>query len=157
MPRARNPGGSSTFPTATSRSSGRKFGNEPELVDGHRFDSQAEANRYRDLKLLAQAGEIEALELQPRFALVVGERPVLIKSKGFPNGRRASYRADFRYLDKRTGRVVVEDVKGHDTSESRLRRALVEAIYGVEVVVIGAKSSRNGAKNRRWRPKRSRK
>lgn len=123
-----------------------KYKAQPEWVDGHKFDSAGEASRYRDLKLLERAGEIEGLELQPKFPFVIDGRPVLIKSKGYPNGRRASYRADFRYLDKRSGRKIVEDFKGHDTSESRLRRALVECIYGVEIIIIERKRNRSRPK-----------
>ena len=143
-----------TSSRSLAATSGSKFRNQPEYVDGHRFDSKAEANRYRELALLERAGAIRDLKLQPRFPFEVNGKPVLIKSDGYPNGRRASYRGDFRYTCNETNRDVVEDVKGHDTSESRLRRALVECIYGVEIVLI---RSQKRAKRARFNPKRRRK
>lgn len=119
------------------RRSRNKYGAKPEYVNGHRFASGREANRYRQLLLMETAGEIADLELQPKFPFEINGRPVLIKSAGYPNGRRASYTADFKYRDRKHGyRETVEDAKGADTSASRLRRAIVAAQYGVEIVLI---------------------
>lgn len=113
-------------------------------IDGIKFASKAEGRRYSDLKLLERAGEISGLELQPEYPLVIPRMidgkltnvPVRIRSAKRPNGTRTKYTADFRYQDTRTGRQVVEDVKGFDTTASRLRRAVVECIYGIEIVLI---------------------
>lgn len=113
-----------------------KYRNEKVTVDDHTFASRAEAARYRELKALERAGEIEQLELQPKFPLACGGTPILIKSKRYHNGRRALYTADFRYVVRGTGETVVEDVKGFDTGVSRLRRAIVEAEYGITVVIV---------------------
>lgn len=135
----------------------RKYANKPEWVDGHKFDSRAEADRYRYLKPLEAAGAIERLELQPKFLFEINGTPVKIRSEKMPNGRQASYRADFRYYCNARGREIVEDVKGTDTSDSRLRRAIVEAQFGVVVVLIRAKKARNRAKSFRNRTESSRK
>lgn len=116
-----------------------KYGAKPTVVDGVRFASKKEARRYSALKLMVAAGQIEALELQPRFPLVIHSTPVVIRSKGFPNGRPVAYIADFAYREfdaHGPGVRIVEDVKGMDTPVSRLKRALVEAIYGVRVRVL---------------------
>lgn len=105
-------------------------------IDGHRFPSKAEARRYGDLKLLQRIGNISDLVLQPQFPLGTDDKPVLIRSKGFPNGRRAKYIADFGYTDQ-CGARIIEDVKGFQTSEFKLKRAIVEAQYGIRIVVIG--------------------
>ncbi len=133
----------------SSASSARKYANSPTYVDGILFDSLAESNRYRELLLLRRAGEISELVLQPKFWLKCGGKDVLIRSEGYPNGRRASYRADFQYLDHATSTTIVEDVKGMDTSESRLRRAMVEAEYGVRVVVISSRKRSKRFRKRR--------
>jgi len=86
--------------------------------------------------LLERASEITKLELQPKYELVINDKPIKIRSKGYPNGRRSSYKADFRYLDTRTAKTVVEDVKGFDTGASRLRRAVVECIYDIRIEII---------------------
>jgi len=120
----------------TSRSRKRnKYGAKQVIVDGRTFHSDGEANRYLQLKLLQRAGEITDLECQPKFHITCGGNPVLIKSKGYPNGRKATYSADFRYVDTRRG-LVVEDFKGFDTYESRLKRALIEAEYGLKVEIV---------------------
>jgi hypothetical protein len=101
------------------------------LVDGLRFDSRKEARRYERLKLLAAAGEISALELQPEFAITVLE---LWRDDGalVSCGR---FRADFRYVETRSGEVVIEDTKSGPTKTTayRLRKRLVEAIHGVTI------------------------
>lgn len=122
----------------------RKFHNRPTEVDGIKFDSMREAKRYRELILLQHAGEISGLELQPKYPLEVPRLingrltmvPIKIRSKGYPNGRRCSWRADFRYQDKRTGMEVVEDVKGHDDDRARFKRGVVEAIFGIEIALV---------------------
>lgn len=111
-----------------------KYHARPVWIDGIRFASKREGQRYEELKLLARSGEIRDLELQPRFPIVVGDTPVKIRSAGYPNGRRVSYVADFKY--RQGDREVVEDVKGMDTPVSQLKRALVEAVYGVNVRVV---------------------
>lgn len=113
-----------------------KYRSVREVVEGKSFDSKAEARRFRELRLLERAGQITGLKLQQAFPLCCGGKPVLIRSEGYPNGRAARYVADFVYDDARTGQRVVEDVKGFDVPISRLKRALVEAEYGVVVRVV---------------------
>jgi len=115
-----------------------KYRAKPEIVDGIRFASKREAKRYRELKLLEAAGLITELELQPKFKLGTDDAPILMRSERYPNGRRAVYLGDFRYRDDalRDGEIVIEDVKGIDTPLSRLKRAIVEAQYNVEIVLI---------------------
>ena len=113
-----------------------KYRAKKETVDGIVFDSRREAKRYRELKLLERSKLVRDLELQPSFPLGFDDCPILIKSDGYPNGRRAVYRADFRYYDKYSDQIVVEDVKGIDTPISRLKRAIVEAQYKIEIRLI---------------------
>lgn len=88
------------------------------------FDSKREASHYGDLLLRERIGEIEALELQPRYPVVVAGKKICV------------YVADFRYLDRLTGATVVEDVKGVRTAIYRIKKKLVEALYDVEIVEI---------------------
>ena len=97
-------------------------------MDGHTFASKREAERYAELRLLGKAGEIEALELQPKFLLYV------IPYK--PPYRRIDvgvYIADFSYIEK--DEMVVEDVKSPATRTPlyRLKKKMVEALYGIMV------------------------
>jgi hypothetical protein len=101
-----------------------KYHAKPEIVDGIRFASQREAKRYRELRLLVKANQITALDIQPNFPILVKDVPI------------CRYVGDFAYLDYRTGRRIVEDVKGVKTPVYRLKKKLVKAIYGIDIQEI---------------------
>jgi len=109
-----------------------RYGNvKKPIVDGHRFDSQSEANRYAELKLLQRAGKIEGLEIQPRYVIKIRGKPVLLRSARYPNGRKLTYVADFLYLNPSRDEIIIEDVKmqsGHRTEVYKIKRALMEAM-----------------------------
>jgi len=98
-----------------------KYGNRKTVVDGMAFDSAKEARRYGELKLLERAGQITGLEIQPAFRLVVN------------NCLICTYKADFTYQDAKKQRIV-EDVKGVKTPVYRLKKKLMLAIHGVEIL-----------------------
>ena len=106
----------------------RKFKNQPVEVDGHRFPSKREARYYQELRYRERAGEVHNIELQPVFPIVIDGEPVRYRS-----GRALKYTADFRFYDRLQRRTRVVDSKGHPTEAYKLRRALVEHIYGIEV------------------------
>lgn len=93
-----------------------KYGNKKTIVDGIKFDSQKEANRYLVLKDMLMHDEIEDLQLQPKFLLQES-----YKHKGVTI-RKIYYIADFSY--KQEGKLVVEDVKGKKTDVYKLKRKL---------------------------------
>lgn len=99
--------------------------------DGLVFDSGKEVKRYRELKLLVRAGEIDSLLVHPKYALEINGSPILLRSKGYPNGRKASYKPDFFYVDRASGKPTVEDVKSEATRTEAyvLRRGIFEALY----------------------------
>lgn len=101
-----------------------KYGNRKVVVDGRTFDSQREANRYGELSLMARAGLIDSLECQVPYRCVVNGRLV------------CTYVADFVYRDPASGAVVVEDAKGYRTREYRLKKKLVEAMFGITIVEV---------------------
>ncbi len=120
--------------TWTSSRKGHKYGATRTTVDGVNFHSKAEARRYAQLRLLERAGEIRDLELQPSFELMV---PEAITAK---HRKVGTYCADFRYerfVDGRWRRIV-EDVKGVRTSTYLLKKRMVEAQYGIEIVEVAA-------------------
>lgn len=97
-----------------------KYRNKKVEIDGIVFDSKKEAKRYGDLKLLERAGQIRDLTLQVRMPLEV-------------NGQKVcTYISDFRYQDR--GQTVYEDCKGIRTPVYLLKRKLVKAILGVEIL-----------------------
>lgn len=106
----------------------RKYGNRKTVVNGIKFDSKAEAERYKELKLLEKAKLIEDLILQPEF---------LLQDKFKYNGRTeraVKYIADFKYFDVARGVYVVEDVKGVETEAFKIKRKLFLKRYGEKYV-----------------------
>lgn len=99
-----------------------KYGAQRTEVDGIKFDSKREAERYKVLKLARASGLIRDLELQKRYPLEV--RGVKI----------CTYVCDFRYIEDGAG-LIVEDVKSPATKTRlyKVKRALMKAIYGIEV------------------------
>lgn len=126
---------SAEYRQQTAKPKRSKYGNRKTVVDGITFDSKREAERWLYLRAREEAGEISHLERQPIFKLSVGDRPVLIRSKGYPNGRQAKYAADFAYFDG--DRRIIEDAKGHRTRDFILKKAIVEAMYpAIRVVEV---------------------
>ena len=100
-----------------------KYRNKITLLDGIKFRSQREAVRYAELKLLERAKKIMKLECQPKFPLLVNGEKVCI------------YIADFRYETKDKNRVV-EDVKGMRTALYLIKKKLLKACYGIDVIEV---------------------
>lgn len=94
-----------------------KYNSKKILVDGIKFDSKAEANRYLELKLLEKSGEISDLRLQPKYELQEG---FAYRGKRI---RSITYIADFAYTSK-SGEKIVEDVKGMKTDVYQMKRKL---------------------------------
>jgi hypothetical protein len=109
-----------------------KYGNKRVEVDGITFDSQAEAKRYAELKLLEKAGQISGLRIQPRFPFYY--QP----AKGMTSELIFTYVADFSYVDNVPPHpmTVVEDVKGFRTPLYLLKKKLIEAQYGIAITEI---------------------
>ena len=90
--------------------------------DGYVFDSQREANRYSELRVLERAGEIGALEVHPRYIL----------QEAFDDAWGTHYRpihyvGDFVYWEN--GDHIVEDVKGVETQVFKIKRKLFAKRY----------------------------
>jgi hypothetical protein len=98
-----------------------KYRNKPTEVDNIRFASKKEAARYQELKLCVRAGIIKDLELQVRFPLIAYGALI------------CTYVADFRYTDTKSGKQIVEDVKGTRTREYTIKKKLMKALYQIEI------------------------
>ena len=94
-----------------------KYKNKKTVIDNITFSSIAEANRYKELKLLLYAKKIRNLELQPRFTL----QCAFTDNQGIKH-RKIEYIADFQYKEK--GKTIVEDVKGMLTGIYKLKKKL---------------------------------
>lgn len=88
-----------------------------------RFPSRREARRYDVLRQKEELGVISRLGLQPKYEIVInGEKVCTVV-------------LDFKYLEYGVT-WVVEDSKGHDNAMSKLKRKLVKACHGVDVVLV---------------------
>jgi hypothetical protein len=91
------------------------------IIEGHRFDSHAEAMRYCQLKLMQEGGAITDLACQTPFTL----------QDGFIHqGKRImaiTYYSDFTYREG--GHLVAEDVKGVRTQVYLIKRKMLLKRY----------------------------
>lgn len=85
------------------------------------FDSIAESKRYKELELLQRVGEIQDLQLQPKFLLQESFK------KNGKTYRKIEYIADFKYIEN--GKTIVEDVKGIQTDVFKLKHKIFEKVY----------------------------
>ena len=114
-----------------------KYGNKKVIVDGITFDSRKEARRYRELKLLERAGQIQHLELQKEFELIptqreadtVGVRGGVKRGKVIEHS--VKYKADFVYTEN--GKTVVEDTKGMRTKDYIIKRKLMLWVHQIRI------------------------
>lgn len=99
-----------------------KFGNATVVVDGYRFDSKREAERYLALVTSQRAGAIRELRVQPAWRLEVNGEFI------------TDYVADFAYKCS-DGFAVVEDVKSKATRTPAylLKRKLLFALHRIIV------------------------
>ena len=101
-----------------------KYNARKTVIDGHTFDSRAEARRYQELKLLERQRIISRIELQPAFLL----QEKFKNGKG-KNCREIKYVADFRYYNLETGECIIEDVKGQKTAVYQMKKKMFEKKY----------------------------
>lgn len=113
-----------------------KYGNRKVVRDGIKFDSEREAARFGELKVLRATGKIRDLRLQMNFTLVEGYKTI--------EGKRIKpmvYRADFVY-ERATepdcnGTVhwlqEVEDAKGTKTKDYLLKKKLMQDKFGITI------------------------
>lgn len=112
---------------------GNKFGAKKVSLDGLTFDSIKESKVYSELKLREKAGEIQKLEVHPRWKLTVDGYHI------------CDYVGDFSFFEVENGRAErfrVVDVKSPVTArlpEFRLKKKLMAAIYKIEVEVWDGK------------------
>ena len=125
-----------------------KYRNIPTCTsDGICHDSRKEAVRWTQLLLLQRAGEITDLKRQVDFLLIPEQREPSTevyksgKNKGKPKEgklieHKVVYRADFVYIDQKTGEKVVEDTKGVKTKDYIIKRKLMLYIHHIRIKEI---------------------
>lgn len=106
----------------------QKYANRRVEIDGQTFDSKAEARYWGHLQIRLKAGEISNLRRQVPFVLAPA---VVIGGRKRPPLR---YVADFVWEEG--GRTVVADVKGAVPEAYRIKRHLLKAIHGIDILEI---------------------
>ena len=105
-----------------------KYHNRKVTVNGITFDSQKEAARWQELRLMEQAGEIVGLNRQLRIEIV--PKTKLHKAR--------YYVADFVYFDKGKNKTIYEDVKGYRKGLAyqmfSLKRDILYWRHGIEIL-----------------------
>lgn len=102
--------------------SATKYHNTKVIYNGIKFDSKKEKDRYIQLKQLHSLGQIESLELQPKFLLL---DTIHYKGKTYP---KTYYKADFKYFDNEKGKYIVEDVKSPITAKDKVYRLKIKML-----------------------------
>jgi hypothetical protein len=101
-----------------------KFFAKKTIFMGIKFDSKWEAERYGQLKAMEKAGVVTQFERQVKYELSINDMKI------------CDYVADFRYLleeENGLSRLVVEDAKGVQTPEFKLKKKMMKAIHGIDI------------------------
>lgn len=108
----------------------QKYRNRKTQIENIIFDSQKEAQRYCELKLLEKKSEISQLQRQVPFELIPAEVGADTKKL-----RSIVYLADFVYLTEKDGvsQKHIEDVKGVKTAVYRLKKRLMWHLYRINI------------------------
>lgn len=124
-----------------------KYNAQKIVVDGIKFDSKKESERYLVLSAMQRRGEISDLQLQVTFLLIPNQYKEVVeyspkknkeKVKKILLRRKLEYTADFVYT--KDGEVIVEDVKGYRGGPAytifTIKSKLMLYIYGIDVKEI---------------------
>jgi hypothetical protein len=110
-----------------------KFRNVKVTVDGITFDSKWEAARWSQLRLEEKAGTIRRLIRQRPFAITVNDFPVCTYVADFV------YEREVPFASGASWQTIVEDAKGMRTEMYRLKKKLMRAVLGVEILETRAR------------------
>ena len=102
-----------------------KYNAKKTVVNGITFSSKLESERYQQLMLLERAGEISGLQLQVEFQIFKG----YISPDTGEKTKSVTYIADFVYINNGTNQMIVEDTKGVETPDFRLKWKLAKSQY----------------------------
>jgi hypothetical protein len=113
--------------------------------DGITHDSQKEAQRWCELKLLERGGYISNLQRQVEFELIPNQYETIerysksgvrLKDQVKLIERAVNYVADFCYIEN--GQMVVEDIKSPITQTPAfvIKRKLMLQVHGIKVKII---------------------
>lgn len=99
-----------------------KYNSKGVRINGKFFHSAREGRRYQQLLVLQSIGHIRDLETQVPLTV-------------FINGIKiTTLRLDFRYTRVSDGKVIHDECKGFRTPEYILKKKMVEAYFGIEIL-----------------------
>jgi len=126
-----------------------KWGNTRVVVDGERFDSKLEYERYLYLCAIQKRGEIFNLRRQVSFQLTrrrfcseprTNNKGKKLKPRLYVYELASHYVADFVYqtipLLSETPVTIVEDAKGSKTVEYILKRKMMLELHNIPVMEV---------------------
>lgn len=116
-----------------------KFNNQKTWYDGIEFDSLAECERFKLLKIRQAAREIGDITVHPQFILF--ER--FVDAQGCKH-REIRYEADFKYYDFKLKKTIIEDVKGVRTAIYKLKRKLLVGTLPEDTIFMEVKAWEKG-------------
>ena len=93
---------------------------------GFKFDSKWEAERYGQLESMKMAGIIQDLERQVNYDIIVNDQKI------------CRYIADFVYKlvhEDGSEKKIVEDAKGIETTDFKLKKKLMKAVFDIEIKI----------------------
>lgn len=119
--------------------------NKAKSADGEVFDSVLEKRRWAYLQIAEKAGEIQNLERQKKYILIPSQYAASTETyrsgphKGEPKPgklleKECSYYADFVY--QKNGETIVEDAKGVETREFKIKKKLMLKEHGIVIKVV---------------------
>ena len=93
---------------------------------GFKFDSKWEAERYGQLESMKMAGIIQDLERQVNYDIIVNDQKI------------CRYIADFVYKlvhEDGSEEKIVEDAKGIETTDFKLKKKLMKAVFNIDIKI----------------------
>ena len=93
---------------------------------GYKFDSRWEAERYGQLLSMELAGVVKDLQRQVKYEIVINDQKI------------CRYVADFVYIlvhEDGSEEKIVEDAKGIETTDFKLKKKLMKAIFDIEIKI----------------------
>lgn len=106
-----------------------KYNSKKIELDGHTFDSKAEARYYEELKLQQEQKKILFFRLQPRYELQESFK------KSGKTHRKIEYVADFE-IHHKDGSIETIDVKGFETTDFAIKRKLFEKKFPHKLTLL---------------------
>ncbi len=106
-----------------------KYGNKIVVYKEMTFHSIRECERYKKLEWMLLAGDIFELRRQVKFPY-----ESTYSHAGLSITMKNSYIADFTYWDK-GGNFIVEDSKGAETKEFKLKKKIIEHLYQIKILL----------------------